>query len=238
MKPIIIALLLLAIASTGPLSSQTLSGTQLEVGPVGADQVSANNSGAIGGWNIVSKSFSFAVGQSNIVNGQGLSMAIGLGNQIGYGWPATGWCSLAVGGWNSVQGINSIAVGFGNCLVGEDCDWAGASHSLLVGAYNTSQGISSFIAGENNCIDGRGDYGQTCSTAVIGRGLISAWSNSLIVGKYNDSSIPQLSGLLFAIGNGADAYNRSNALEVYADGKIKMAPQGDILMGEFGCPPQ
>jgi hypothetical protein len=39
---------------------------------------------------------------------------------------------------------------------------------------------------------------------------------------------------MFAVGNGVDANNRSNALEVYSDGKILMPRQGDILMGEFG----
>lgn len=238
MKPnILTSLIIIATACSGSLRAQTVSGTQLEIGPTGSDQVSGTDSGAMGLSNIVAKDFSFAAGIGNIVAGNGSgSTAIGSTNRIGYGWPGGGDNSLAVGYANSIQGYESFTVGSGNYLVGSDYEWVGSSNCLLAGTYNTSAGISSFIAGENNYITGDSDNGHTYATAAIGKGLISSWSKSLIIGQYNDISIPQLSGLLFAIGNGPDAEHRSNAYEIYASGKINMARQGDILMGEFGNP--
>lgn len=68
----------------------------------------------------------------------------------------------------------------------------------------------------------------------MGHGLINKWSYSTLVGTYNDSDIPYNAGLLFAIGNGADATHRANAVEVYSNGKVILSRQGDIRMGEFG----
>ena len=240
MKPsILTSLLIIASACSGSLRAQAVLGTQLEIGPTGSDQVSGNYSGAFGSSNTVSRASSFAVGTWNILAGYGNgAAAIGNGNRIGYGFPGQGFNSLAVGISNDIQGDESITVGRWNCLIGTNYDWDGSSSCLLAGRFNASAGISTFIAGENNYITGCSDTDNehTYATAAIGEGLISDWSKSLIIGQYNDSSIPRFSGLLFAIGNGPDANHRSNALEVYAGGKITMPRQGDILMGEFGNP--
>lgn len=230
----------------GLAHAQAVSGAQLEIGPAGSDQVRyyttlggqqipANYSGAIGSGNSVFYPWSLAVGGSNAVSNQ-CALAVGLGNHIGGSWPWGGYASFAVGVSNSMFGDYSAAVGTSNQLAGSDYDWRGSSSSLVVGSYNFTGGNATFIVGQNNYVCGDSDNGYIQSTAVVGVGLISNWSHSLIVGQYNDSSISPLSGLLFAIGNGTDSTHRSNALEVYADGKIVMPRQGDILMGEFGNP--
>lgn len=242
MKPNILSFLV-ALACISSLRAQTVSGNQLEIGSAGSDQVTsyttlggqvipATNSGAIGTTNTVHYSNSFAVGTGNHVHAGG-SMSIGGSNYVGWWFPWGGTASLGVGFSNWVHADGSLVVGLSNTLDGSNYDWAGSEYSFLTGRYNYSAGKATFIAGENNYISGDSDNGHTYAAAAIGQGLISNWSTSLIIGKYNDSTIPQLSGLLFAIGNGNGTI-RSNALEVYADGKIKMPRQGDILMGSFG----
>jgi len=89
------------------------------------------------------------------------------------------------------------------------------------------------MAGWNNVVSGGMEFTISCAS-VLGRGLYNQYNSATLVGQYNDTGVPYDSGLLFAIGNGADATHRSNAFEVYTSGKITMPRQGDVLMGEFG----
>lgn len=201
-------LLVLFTGQVVALRAQTaVTGQQLDIGPGGQIKNSASFSGAIGSGNTVSAS-----------------------------WPWGGTYSLAVGLSNSIHADGSQIVGAWNFLAGADYEVEGSEYSLLVGTFNNGAGHSSFAAGQNNYIIGDTGYEHVYATGVIGYGLISKWSKSLIIGQYNDSTVPLQSGLLFAIGNGANASNRSNAFEVYASGKVVMPRQGDILMGEFGNP--
>jgi hypothetical protein len=157
---------------------------------------------------------------------------------------------------NSVTGVNSGVFGFSNIH--------SANSSVVLGAYNFTEGgywSSSIIVGTSNAIylSSTGSYsaktaligeanfsegnsnsimvglnnfaGGNTNSGIVGRGLANLWNDCLVAGRYNDTSV---SGIMFAVGNGVDASNRSNALEVYSDGKILMPRQGDILMGEFG----
>jgi len=243
------ALLLFFLVPVLPLQAQTVAGNQLEIGPTGSDQVTfssswsgqpipANNAAAIGTNNAVRLSNSMAVGSVNTVS-QMDSMAIGAGNMIGASYPWGGRYSVAVGNVNTIFADYSFVTGFGNSLEGSGYETEGSQGSFIAGGWNSSAGKYTFIAGLNCYIEGYDEINgnhHTEAAAVIGRGLLSKWSNSLIAGKYNDSNIDRLSGLLFAIGNGASANSRSNALEVYSSGKVTMPRQGDILMGEFGHP--
>ena len=63
---------------------------------------------------------------------------------------------------------------------------------------------------------------------AVGDMLVLGTSDSLVVGKYNDSS----STALFVVGNGSSgAGNESNAFEVHSDGRVVIPElQGDIPM--------
>jgi len=220
-------------------SAQTsLSAEQLEIGYSGADQVASGvrRSGAIGTDNEVHEDQSLAVGDSNIIKAPE-ALAVGRGNKIGIStYTYDGNASIAVGLANWVYGAHSVAIGRSNYLEDGDEEWDGTEYSLAVGQSNTMRGTHSAIVGMYNVIDEDYDYGLPLGTVVLGRGLISRWSNCTVVGKYNNASLAVNSGLLFAVGNGSSSATdgRSNAFEVFYDGTVKMPIQGDILMGEFG----
>lgn len=216
--------------------AQTVSGSQLEIGPTGSNQVTDSpmrRSGAIGSSNQVLYDNSLAIGYANVINSYGGAVGVGSNNGI------RGFSSMAVGFQNFVTADQSISVGIANTVFGSGENWQGAVGATALGGWNSVGGRFSFASGTNNFVSG--SMGEEFpywvdSTAVLGTGLISVWSSSLIAGCYNDSAIPPDAGLLFAVGNGSNSDHRSNAFEVYKSGKIQMPRQGDILMGEFGNP--
>ncbi len=137
---------------------------------------------------------------------------------------------MAMGESNEVEGDGIAVIGWENSAqYNAEQEWYPV-YLLMIGELNYAEGevVDSFICGANNIAD------KVWYSTTLGEGLVNKWNRSTVLGGYNDSSMSGNSGLLFAIGNGVDSAHRSNALEVYADGKIKMPRQGDILMGEFG----
>lgn len=207
-----------------------VSGQQLEIGPAGSDQVLNNAgavpSGAIGSGNQVRLFGSLAVGTSNF-----------LGGTIGSG-QSGGWNAMALGVSNYVFSSCSLAIGNYNQLQGGDENYPGGNSSLIVGTGNYSGGVGALIVGTNNYIPRYYEVNQDLETrniALVGHGLVSIWPQCLIAGQYN--VYETLGGSpLFVLGMGSDSNNRANAFEVYNNGAIRMARQGDILMGEFGNP--
>jgi hypothetical protein len=171
---------------------------------------------------------SAAIGTLNLTSGS-YSIAVGYDNNVG------GYFNASVGSANTLEGGQSLVVGNGNhmqLMVNPPIC------SLVVGDSNLAQGrvYSSIIVGFNNVVHAS-FQGQTeipvDGSATFGRGLVNKWNSSLVTGQYNSTTPP--STLLFAIGNGVDGNNRTNAMEVYKDGKVIIRQaQGDILMGEFG----
>jgi len=231
--------LLLSLACLGSLQAQTpVVGTELEIGPTGSNQV----------WEGYGESwYCGAIGKNNSVWGDG-SLAVGDANTIGFGF-------LAVGTYNSATwGGTGALFGFGNSVNGSSLNcvlvgtWNQTSSmdgppdsTMLVGIGNFAESAvsASLVVGKNNTVGGSYAttgifYDPVESSTTLGHGLWNYWNYATIVGCYNDTTFT--TPLLFAVGNGTDATHRSNALEVYADGKIKMPRQGDILMGEFGNP--
>ncbi len=217
--------------STHNAFGQSLVGQELEIGLPGSNQVSGVDAGA-------------AIGFNNSVTGQA-SLAVGGNNLVHY-------MSMAVGQGNSHLGGGGATIGSHNSNYGSGCLIAGRSNmshwstdsNFLTGWGNYADAFITecFVAGTNNWVGGGSYqfdgseyyyYGFSAMFA-LGRGLYNHWDTSVVVGRYNDASMPDSSGVVFVIGNGADANNRSNAMEVYADGKILIPRQGDILMGEFG----
>jgi len=235
MKLNILTSFLIASACIGSLRAAPVYGTQLEIGPAGSNQVSDSYSQISG-----------AIGSNNNVDGDG-SLAIGMYNHVwmkslavGYFNAGYGSYGLSAGDWNTNDGDSCMLVGSFNYAT-MDYEAGQSSQCLLAGRYNTSGAdvSASFVLGTNNVVAGDWnssieDYNAVDSSSTMGHGLVNKWSYSTVLGTYNASNVPYTAGLLFAIGNGTDATHRSNALEVYADGKIKMPRQGDVLMGEFG----
>ncbi len=201
--------------------SSPVIGIQLEIGPVGSDQVSGSLvSGAVGTSNLLTLDRSFAIGRNNAIAASD-SLAVGMYNNI---YAASAGCVLTVGGSNLMSGGDSALVGYNNEMT------AGTTASLLVGALNYGDNANSSIIAGYNCVAQNAE-----GTATFGIGLINSWNYCTVLGRYNHTGVN--AGPLFVVGNGVDAVTPSNALEVYESGKVVILNrQGDIPMGEFGDP--
>ena len=98
-----------------------------------------------------------------------------------------------------------------------------ARRSLAVGYVNVVEAFDSAAVGRNNAVEAR-------MATALGMGLTNTTDMATVVGAYNEDK----PGVRFAVGDGADENSKSNALEVYDDGRVVMKKQGDIKMGAFG----
>ncbi len=118
------------------------------------------------------------------------------------------------------------------------------SGSGVIGSANqvSASGGSGLLAvGTNNYVS----Y-YASNTAVIGTGLNTDHSNSLVVGKWNKIDDPHITGpTAFVVGNGVDSNIRSNALIVQTSGNViipgtanigKIPARGGISMGSYTAP--
>lgn len=85
---------------------------------------------------------------------------------------------------------------------------------LMVGSYN---GVSSLTSATNALVVGT--YGVVFD------------SDSAVIGRWNKDT---LGDELFILGNGTNSDNKSNAMEVFKNGTIRILRQGDISMGAYG----
>jgi hypothetical protein len=168
---------------------------------------------------------------NNVQDAFGASLAVGLFNTI------YGNYSAAVGYENSVGKESSVAIGKWNFFTEAEAGFVSGSSVVAIGAFNSIGQNSSngILVGSDNGVGTLDANVVLDSTATFGRGLTNSdWNNATIVGQFNSGSLKP-DPVLFAVGNGADATHRNNALEVYTDGTVIVRKrQGDILMGEFG----
>ncbi len=172
----------------------------------------------VGLWPYAASS-SVAIGESSESNGS-RSLAVGLWSM------ADGSDSLAVGDASYAGGSNSVAIGYGS--------YTGATEAAAIGAYGSATGHASFSMGSYTRAEGE-------SSTSGGRWTIAYHHESFVVGQFNDP-LTQISDRgspdrpLLVVGNGVSTQNRSNALEVRANGEVhiqKIPPKGGISMGDF-----
>jgi hypothetical protein len=127
------------------------------------------------------------------------------------------WCPLKPDEGYVLISENAISTGIGNKV--------SASSAFATGRENIVYGDYSIAAGRNNSVGYASiSVGQQVSTkyynncAAFGRGLQVGHSNQTIVGQYN---VVDKDSNYFAVGNGTDANNRSNAFEVTTTGLTK-----------------
>ena len=154
---------------------------------------------------------SSAFGMQNVASGYNSFVA-------GFNNTASGQTTTAFGYNTNAVGVNSFAAGAANNSIGES--------STSLGQLSTSQGAFSLAANIETTAIGIG------STA-LGKGTIAGEHASLAIGHYNvqtSYSVTQhdILNVAFAIGNGTDDTNRSNAFSVKFDGTTTVA--GDIQM--------
>lgn len=215
---------LMMMGLAAPAQAAVVAGTELNIGNLNTVSATGDYAGAIGTSNGMHAPNSLAVGYQNTINGNGSD-------------------SFAVGANNYIQTPGCVAIGYGN-MYSQDDYWGNAENSLQVGQSNFSFGVASLIVGINSSIELRPEadgYSLSLPRAAMamGEGVTNHFDHSLVVGKFNAyyGALPPLAPTpLFVVGNGASTSSRSNALEVWEDGRVKMVRQGDILMGEFGTP--
>ena len=239
-----------ALFTVPEIAAQTVTGTALSIRVTGSNQINSPDTTlgvALGSGNSISAGTVLVVGNSNTAN-LGNGVVAGSSNTLdGLYYPNAGGLTLGAGnlqhGGGIVAGSSNYNAGYSDVLIGIGNSAGGnsdfvASFFATIGAYNSFIFVAqdSFAAGYNNYITLPIYDGSVYidSATALGCGLINQWSSSTVIGCYNDSSIAWDSGLRFAVGNGSDSDHRSDALEVYQDGRILMPKQGDMPMGEFG----
>jgi hypothetical protein len=133
------------------------------------------------------------------------------------------------------EGIGGYSNNRASHTEGYHCEcYAVAGHSegyenLIAG---NSQG--SHVEGSNNIINNApyahcgGSTSRVTGNGGFAHGLgLTAGSNQVAFGKYNDTSAPNASNIMFMIGNGTGDSTRSNILELDKDGNLSIS--GDIV---------
>lgn len=127
---------------------------------------------------------------------------------------------------NKINASHTITIGDNNTNNGDE--------SILIGHSNTSNPERSFILGDNNQTTGTGGYNH-----IIGFGNISKFGQSYILGKQctaaeyeqvvlgrNNKETP---GAILVVGNGINASNKANALEI-KKGSNDLVLYGGIIL--------
>lgn len=193
--------------------SNTVSGTAAHA-EGGGNTVSGFRSHAEGNDNTASGIYSHAEGEKNTASDYA-SHAEGLQSQ------ATGRCSHAEGDGTTASGDRCHAEGSGTQAIGTVCHAEGlntiaanyASHAE--GEHTESKGKASHAGGGHTIVEA--DYSFGFGYGILIPKNNSPYNSRVYVGKYNDYSSWNI---IFAIGNGDDDSNRSNAFAVDHDGNV------------------
>lgn len=123
--------------------------------------------------------------------------------------------STAEGEYNTVSGAYGHADGYGNTASGNSASAHGIAStasgdcSVADGSYTTASGANSSAHGDSTIASG-------VDSSASGEGTIAGYLHQTAMGRFNENK----SGNLLEVGNGSDDDNRSNALEVTADGHV------------------
>ena len=136
---------------------------------------------------------------------------------------AEGYQSLASGLYSHASNRNTTASATCAHAEGEGTSaTADAAHSegfqsVASGFAAHAEGYETTASGLYSHAAGRSSSATANSAAAIGYNLVADQENSAVVGQWN---LENQTGVLFAVGNGADADNRSDALQVDQMGNL------------------
>lgn len=211
-----------------------------------ANKVSGFSSFAIGYNNNVVSDYSVCIGRDSYVNspyGLAIGLADTVGNfssavAIGAHNKATGISSVALNGYNRSSGDYSVSINRDNRSVGSS-SFAGGEQSMASGNMSLAFGYQSYTGGIHSFALGYRDstfapysysFGSDNKTRAS-YALALCWNNiasnhaEVVIGRFADTlstSYPlyNLNGRLFAVGNGINSSNRTNALSVFMNGRV------------------
>lgn len=196
---------------------------------------------------------SFAIGSGTKATGD-VSVAEGILNEAsgkashaeGAGTKAGGNTSHTEGFYTETVGDYSHAENYGTVAQGKKSHAEGGQ-TKAIGEASHAEGIGTTASGYNSHSEGgittaSGTHSHAEGYGTIADGLAShagGYVNethadfSTVIGKYGEV-IPKNDNRLFVIGNGTSETNRSNAFEVYADGKGYLNKKRILVEGDAG----
>lgn len=163
---------------------------------------SGTNTAVFGGSNSVADNNTLMAGSNNISSGSS-NAAFGNGNTL------SASNTLVSGSSNTISGSNSSAFGNANLITG--------SMSFVAGVQDTASGYASFTGN-------RGNHASGNHAVAFGSGNTAGSFGEFVVGNYTTNYTVNSTGgnngndRVFAVGNGSNNNNRSNALTILKNG--------------------
>ena len=219
-------------------------GLGCEASKKGAFALGANNiasgefSTALGFNTTATKWYSTATGARTKADGY-YSTAMGFKSEalatasmaIGFDSRATGYGSLAMGINNLASGNQSVALGVSTVAEGTSATALGF-RTAASGDFSLAMGDNTQASGRWSLASGFETIASNLYSTALGRGTIAKNFGVFVIGQHNEEvgttvQYPLGTNPLFVLGNGLDKNTRSNAMEVYWDGTLKV--YGEIL---------
>lgn len=219
-------------------NSTTLGATGVSSVAVGFNATASGADAiALGLFTTSSGNSSFSTGVNTIASGL-ISTAMGIGTNasgqyataLGGGTTASGYSSTALGRNSTALGDDSMAICFSTTAEGF-ASVAMNSNTHALGDNSTAMGLLTDAVGDVSIATGFQSFAEGNYSMALGYRVYTHAYGSTAIGSYNiGGGLPDSWGdtdPLFEIGNGADNFNRSNALTVLKNGTIT-APSFDL----------
>lgn len=137
---------------------------------------------------------------------------------VGLNSHAEGTNNTASGAYSHAEGGQTKATGTGSHAEGD--------FTVAIGKDSHAEGWDTKAVGENSHAEGTQTYALGKASHVGGIHTEANYDYQTVVGRFNDNK----SNTLFEVGNGADAENLNNALEVRQNGDVYI--DGDFYNGD------
>ena len=177
------------------------------------------------------------LGNNTIESGVNFSLAEGQNNTLDDNW--TYACHIE-GHHNTVNSSAAHAEGSNNSAIADSAHAEGrdttasGQYSHAEGYSTTASGTVSHAEGQESTASGNYSHAEGGATTASGEAshaqnnhTVAGYANQTAMGIYNNNK----STNLLEVGNGTDANNRSNAMEVTADGDLLIKNGGVSLYG-------
>lgn len=176
-------------------------------------------------------------GNNTIESGVDFSVAEGQNNTLDDNWTyachVEGHHNTANSSAAHAEGSNNSAIADSAHAEGNDTTASG-QYSHAEGHSTTASGTVSHAEGQDSTASGNYSHAEGGATTASGQcshaqntHTIAGYANQTAMGSFNDNK----STNLLEVGNGADDNNRSNAMEVTADGDLLIKNGGVSLYG-------
>lgn len=160
-------------------------------------------------------SYNVASGNNSHAEGYGTTASDLFAHAEGYNTTASEDATHAEGRGTTASDWYAHAEGHDTTASGEASHAEGASTTASnTGAH--SEGISTTASGHSSHAGGVNSIASGTTSFAQGLNVTAGYDYQTVVGKYNNN----ISGTLFEIGNGTASNAKSNALEVYSDGRV------------------